>query len=532
MSITRRRFTATSMAALAAPALARGARAQIPARALVVAKAIDDLISLDPAQTFEFTGGEIVANLYDRLVQYDIEDPTRLQPGLAESWRVSDDSKTITFTLRAAQFASGNPVRPEDVVFSFHRVIRLNKAPAFILAQLGWNAGNVEQLIRKTGTRDVAVTFTGDYSAGFVLNALGARPAAIVDEVEAMRNARDGDFGNAWLGQNSAGSGPYRLTRRAPNETVVLSANPRHFRGPPALEQVIWRHVPEPGTQRLMLERGDADIARDLGPDEIDAAGRAGMRVARFPQATIHFFTLNLRHERLRNPALWEAMRYLVDYEGITGRLLRGQGRVHQAFLPAGFPGAVTDTPFRLDVPRAREILARAGLEAGVAAEMDVISGAPFMDIAQSLQATLAQANIRITLVPGTAAQVISKYRARNHQMMLIYWNPDFMDPHSNAKAFAYNTNNADDAPQSTTTWRNSWHIPELSERTQAALVERDPARRVQMYEALQRDVMRQSPFVIMFQAQAAVAMRGLVQGYRQGITNDLIHYRGVSKQS
>jgi len=41
--------------------------------------------------------------------------------------------------------------------------------------------------------------------------------------------------------------------------------------------------------------------------------------------------------------------------------------------------------------------------------------------------------------VPGTSAQVITKYRARNHQMMLLYWNPDFMDPHSNAKAFAYN---------------------------------------------------------------------------------------------
>src|SRR5262249_13144155 len=150
----------------------------------------------------------------------------------------------------------------------------------------------------------------------------------------------------------------------------------------------------------------------------------------------------------------------------------------------------------RLDVARAREILARAGLQEGVAAEMDVISGPPFTDVAQSIQQTMAQANIRLSLVPGTSAQVITKYRARNHQIMLLYWNPDFMDPHSNAKAFAYNTNNADDAPQSTTTWRNSWLIPELSQRTTAALLERDPARRNAMYEALQRDVMRESPIV------------------------------------
>jgi len=535
---SRRELARTAaIAALGAPAIlphlaGRRAEAQVPARTLVVAKNIDDIISLDPAQTFEFTGGELVANIYDRLVQYDVEDPTRLQPSLAESWRVGPDGKTIIFTLReGAVFASGNPVRPEDVEFSFRRVIRLNKPPAFILAQMGWRPDNVDQLIRKTGPREVSVTYTENFSPAFVLNALGARPAAIVDQVEAMAHEQNGDLGNAWLGQNSAGSGAFRLARLRASESVALAANPRHFRGAPALEQVILRHVPEPGSQRLLLERGDIDIARDLGPDELAAvAQRQGLKVERFPQATIHFFTLNLRHERLRNPALWEAMRWLVDYDGIADRLLRGQMRVHQAFLPVGFPGALTDRPYRLDVARAREILARAGLQDGIAVEMDVISGAPFMDIAQSIQQTMAQANIRLTLVPGTSAQVITKYRARNHQMMLIYWNPDFMDPHSNAKAFAYNTNNADDAPQSTTTWRNSWLIPELSRRTVEALTAPDAAQRARLYEALQRDVQRESPIVIMFQAQAAAGMREVVRGYRQGPTNDLILYRGVAK--
>src|SRR5258707_10835568 len=125
------RVARVALVAQAAPFIGRHAAAQTPARALVIAKNIDDIISLDPAQTFEFTGGEIVANLYDRLVQVDVENPAQLQPGLAESWRASEDGKTIAFTLRAgATFASGNPVRPEDVAFSFSRVIRLNKPPA------------------------------------------------------------------------------------------------------------------------------------------------------------------------------------------------------------------------------------------------------------------------------------------------------------------------------------------------------------------------------------------------------------------
>jgi peptide/nickel transport system substrate-binding protein len=529
MKLTRRTLFAGTSAAIIIP---RTLQAQTPARTLVVARNIDDVVSLDPAQAYEFTSGEIVANCYDRLVQYDPADPSRIIPGLAESWRVSDDGRSFMFALRAgAAFASGNPVRPEDVVFSFHRVIRLNKAPAFILAQLGWTAGNVAQLIRKTGEREVTLTIGENFAPSFVINALAARPGSIVDEVETMRNERDGDLGNAWLTQNSAGSGPFRLLRYRRSESATLEANARHWRGSPGLAQVILRHTPEPGTQRLQLERGDIDVARDLGPEQIEAlSGRQGLRIERRPQATVHFFSLNQKHENLRNPALWEAMRYLVDYENIAGRLLRGQMRVHQAFLPVGLPGALTDTPFRLDVERARAILARAGLQNGIASDMDVISGYPFTEMAQAIQATMAQANIRLNLVMQTAGQLITKYRARNHQMTLVFWNPDFWDPHSNAKGFAYNVDNSDSAVQSTGTWRNHWLIPELSERTRAALTERDPARRTAMYGDLQREVQRSSPFIFTFQAQATIAMRDAVQNYVHGPINDLIQYRAVTK--
>ena len=113
---------------------------------------------------------------------------------------------------------------------------------------------------------------------------------------------------------------------------------------------------------------------------------------------------------------------------------------------------------------------------------------------------------------------------------MLIYWNPDFMDPHSNAKAFSYATDISDGSPQSTTTWRNTWLIPELSKRTMAALAETDPAKRAAMYRDLQVDVMKESPIIIMFQATNAAALRDAVKGYEQGPVNDLILYRTVTK--
>lgn len=530
MEATRLILLAASCAALLVPA---AARAKSPPDMLVVAKNLDDIVSLDPAQAYELTSDEIAANLYDRLVEYHPGDPARLDPALAESWVAAADGKTITFTLRAdARFTSGNPVRPEDVAFSLRRVVRLNKAPAALLTQLGWTAQNVDSMVRVASDRTVVLTIGTDVSPSFVLNLLAVHTCSIVDERVVAANARGGDLGNGWLSRHSAGSGPFSLRLWQPNEAVILDANPDHFGPVPKMRQIVLDHVAEPSTQRLMIQTGDVDIAYNLAPDQIAALkNNAEIRVETYPQAALHFFSLNLKVEKLRNQALWQAMRYLVDYDGIANTLLLGGMKVHQSFWPSGFPGAVDDTPYRLDIPRAKTILAAGGVPPGLTIDLDMIVSSPFIEIAQSLQATMAQAGITLNLLPGTSAQVITKYRARAHEMMLLYWSPDFMDPHSNAQAFAYNIDNADAAAQSTTAWRNAWLIPRLSAETQQALVEPDAARRLDLYRDLQRQVMAEAPWVMTFQAQKQVALRREVRGFVHGPVPDLIRYDQVSKE-
>ena len=340
---------------IAAALVSLGALAATPRDTLVVAKNIEDIVSLDPAEAFEFSSGEMVSNMYDGLVQYDARDPSRILPAVAASWKTGTDGKSIEFALRSgAMFASGNPIRPEDVVYSYRRVLKLNKAPAFILAQLGWNNDNITQMVRKTGASAVTLSWTGDFGPGYVLNVLAARPGAVVDEKLVSPNEQAGDLGNQWLKTNSAGSGPFKLKLYKPKEVVVLEAN-KQAELVPKLNSILVRNVTEPATQRLLLESSDADIARDLSPDQINALrSRPEIRIEDYPQAAVHFISLNLKHEKLRNPAIWEAMRYLVDYEGISQQLLKNQMRVHQAFLPVGFAGALTTTPFKLDPERAK----------------------------------------------------------------------------------------------------------------------------------------------------------------------------------
>jgi peptide/nickel transport system substrate-binding protein len=516
---------------LALPLAAPAALAETPEGVLVVAQNIDDIVALDPAQAYEFTSGELVTNLYDRLVQYDAEDTTVLAPGLATDWQADDAAKTITFTLRdGATFASGNPVTTEDVLYSFGRVIKLNLTPAFILAQLGWTPENVDQMVTAEGNT-VTVTYDGDFSSAFVLNVLASRPASIVDSALVQEHEVDGDIGNAWLNENSAGSGPFTLDRYAPAQMVRMGANENYFNGAPEVDSVIIRHVAEAATQQLLLEQGDVDMARNLTPDQIASIDSEEIKVETFPQAAVHFLSFNQKTESLTPPAVWEAARYLVDYEGMTNSIIKGQMDVHQAFWPKGFPGSYDETPFTYDPEKAKAILDEAGVETPITVSMDVINAAPFTDMAQSLQASFADAGINFEILPGTGSQVITKYRERSHEAMLLYWGPDFMDPHSNAKAFAYNSDNSDGSYAATTTWRNAWAVPEaLNKKTMAALSEADPEARLDMYRELQKSVQDSSPIVIMFQAAYQVAMDDDVTGYVNGATSDFVYYRLVDK--
>lgn len=505
------------------------AQAATPADVLVVAQSIDDAVSFDPAEGFELTTVQSFNNLYQRLVQPNRDEATKIEAALAASWEPGADGKSITFALAPnASFASGNAVRPEDVIFSLTRAVKLNKSPAFILNELGWTADNVDSAIEKIDDSHVKINWTADVGAGFVLSILTAPISSIVDEKTVSAQAKDGDFGNGWLKTNSAGSGAYVISQYTPHEALVLTANKTAPAGAPKLETVIIRNVPDVGARRLLIEQGDADIARGLSADQIDALKSVkGVDVLSVPSARTDYLLINSKaNATLGNPAFWEAARYLVDYEGIAKNLLRGQSQVHQAFLPVGFPGALTDTPFKLDVEKAKKILADAKIETPFKVEFPVFNDQPFLSIAQSMQATFAQAGIELDIQPGVASDIYAKGRSGNYQFTLRYWIPDYFDPHSNASAFAINKDNS----ANTVAKQAGWVIPELSNETLTAVKEQDPQKRVAIYEDLQRKVQESSPFVFMLQGSDQVVLRDNLKGYKQGLNADQVYYDKVEK--
>jgi peptide/nickel transport system substrate-binding protein len=369
------------------------------------------------------------------------------------------------------------------------------------------------------------------YAPTFLLYCLTATIGSVLDKTLLLEHEQDGDMGHAWLRTHYAGSGPFTLRRWRANEAIFLDANDSYWNGPPAMRRVIIRHVPESATQRLLLEKGDVDIARKLGPDQlVGLEGNPDIRIRQGVKGSLYYLGLNQKNAHLSRPQVRQALKYLVDYAGLESSIMKGKGVVHQAFLPKGFLGALEATPFTLDVDKAKRLLAEAGLEKGFTVTMDTRNKSPIIDLAQSIQATFAQAGIRLEIIPGDGKQTLTKYRARHHDIYIGRWGPDYQDPHTNAGTFASNPDNADDAPAKPLAWRNAWDIPHMTAQTQAAVLERNAEKRARLYQALQREHQQVSPFVILFQEIEVVAERVGTRGFVIGPSFDDNRYHKVVK--
>ncbi|MCL2898406.1 ABC transporter substrate-binding protein [Brenneria tiliae] len=507
------------------------ADAKTPQDTLVVAKSITDIVSLDPAQVFEPSGGEVINNVYSRLISYNPETFSKLRGEVVQDWTFSEDGKTIYFTIRPdLKFHSGNPVRAEDAAFSLRRVIKLGLTPAFILAQYGWTPENVDEKVTVENGK-LVLHLDKAWAPSLVLNTLTAGISSVVDEKEVLKHEINGDLGHQWLKTRSAGSGAFILRKWNAGENVTLTANPAYYKGAPGVKGVVIRHVPEAAGQRLLLEKGDADIARDLLPEHVrQLAKNPQIVLQQQPKVTQLYLTLSQKSTPLTNPKVREALRLLIDYQGISHDLLGDTYIPWQTFIPNGVLGALDEQPFRLDVKKAKALLNEAGYPNGFEVKLNVANTYPYLDVAQALQASFAQGGVRLTLEVVDPVQMRSRFRGRQFEITLHHWSHDYNDPHSTTDFILYNPDNGDNSVSKGSAWRAYWE-PGRNEKLVELAYERDEAKRVAGYIELQREFLKDSPQIFIVQQNEQLAIGKNVTGFISGPAFDTQIYFYVQKQ-
>jgi peptide/nickel transport system substrate-binding protein len=497
--------------ATAAPA--GGETTASPQETLVFAGDLSDLLTFDPAVVYEFSGLDVVGNLYETLVSFDPGAPN-LKPVLAKQWDVKDggDMWTITFNLdERAKFSSGRPVTADDVVYSWGRVIDLNKSPAFLFIDI---AQLKKENMRAVDPQTVEVKLPKTASPQVFLSILSFATGAVVDKQEVEKNAGS-DMGSTWLNDHSAGSGPYVLESWERGAQVALTANPNYWGSAPKLKRIIFRNVTEGANLLSAIQTGEADIVKDLGPEQAAALeGNADVQLVKADSTLLIYLGMNAKVPPLDKPEVREAIRYVINYDEIVNTLLAGNAKPTQEIIPAGFLGNSGNNPFKQDIAKAKELIAQAGVAEGTELEMLVTAGAnapggvEWGTLAAKIQSDLQQIGLTINIKAIQQSELLNIYREQKGQIVLILWGPDYPDPDGNVTPFTtYEAKSI--------AYRNGWEAPEIATLAAQAAQEQDSAKREELYKQISERVLHEGPYAILYQPVRTYGVRSNIKGFQ-----------------
>jgi peptide/nickel transport system substrate-binding protein len=196
--------------------------------------------NLDPTAGAAAAIDEVVyANVFEGLTRFGPDGS--VNPGLAESWEISEDGTTYTFTLRSGvTFHDGEPMTAEDVVFTLDRA----RAEGSTNAQPALFAN----IVSVEAVDDTIVTVTLDGPDGAFLFDMAWGDAVIVDPASAETNAT-----------NPIGTGPFRFVEWVQGDRVELARNDAYWGEPAPLEAATFRFISDPNAAFAALMAGDVD---------------------------------------------------------------------------------------------------------------------------------------------------------------------------------------------------------------------------------------------------------------------------------
>ena len=285
---------------------------------------------LDPMRSAAAGNIETYGQLYSRLLRRD--EKGELQPGLAESWTVSEDGTTITLELRDAKFSSGEPITAEDVVFSLTRV-RDNEESAYP-APL-----QAMEEIRAEDENTVVVELEHPF-APFLGN-LEVFNAGIVDKSDVEARGDDA------FAEDPVTSGAYMVEEWIPNDRLVLEPNPHYWlEGYPKNEGAELIEVPAENTRVSMMLSGELDAAREIPWSQVEQLkSTEGISMPLEPSTQIFIVLLNHDQAPFDDQKVRKAAALALNTPAITKAMTFGAATPANTTLPSALKHHDSDHP-------------------------------------------------------------------------------------------------------------------------------------------------------------------------------------------
>ncbi len=510
MTITRRAAGALTISALlATPARTRAAEPDT----LVSADNLPQ--NLDPHQIFDVPMLGYALNTYDTLYRYE-GNPPQMQPWLADSHTASPDGLTWEFKLKpGSRFHDGSEITAADVVYSFHRMLDLKRAPAAAFLPV---------------LKPDNVTATDTHTVRFVLDQayapfLAAIPIVCIVNPRAIQpNEKSGDWGAAWLASNEAGSGAYLLDPKTyiPLERVDITRFDGHFMGwkdnPSPVKNVAFRPTKETSTRILALLHGSIDWTDGYLPtDQVEQVSASKIAYVE-KNVTMRTFIIRMNNTKppLDNINARKGFAHAFNYPGFINEILKGYAQRDPTPMPNtlwGFPKDAEGYDFDLkkakmyfDKAQAEGAPVHRPVEIHIQQQLEQTTQA-----AQLFQSDLASIGINLKIINDTWANITtSTAKPETTPDMWVHWvSTYFVDP-ENWVGQMYDS-------QFHGTWKAScWYKnPQVDALLRKARTTIGQAQRASMYEEATRMIMADSPDIWIYNTIELRGVSNRVQGFR-----------------
>lgn len=359
---------------------------------------------LDPHRTSAYFSFQVLENIFDTLVEPD--ENLEMQPALAESWEVSEDQLTWTFTLReGVTFHDGSEFTSADVVYSYQRIIDEELANA-------WRFDAVES-VEATDDYTVEIHVSAP-TPNLLSNIGGFKGMAIVSE----DNVESGEISN-----NPVGTGPFSLSSYTSGDNITLEANPDYWDGAPELGGVEFSFISEPSTALAALNSGEIHWTDNIPPQQVEELeGSDVLDLQVIPSNDYWYLAMNINEEPWDDVRVRQAVAYAIDREAIIQAVSYGTAAENQLAIPEESVWYSEYSEYSLDTDEAERLLDEAGFEGGTIEFLATSEYPETVTAAQIIADNLEPLGFEVSISQPDFSTWLDEQNTGNFDMLMMGW--------------------------------------------------------------------------------------------------------------